>query len=571
MAYTRMSTLHRLILITLIVAVFITVAVTSITHFAIQSGVRQLEQTVAMDGADHFILELRAESESIREAVYEWAVWNETRDFLQGDNPGFIERNVDSIYLEGADISRLLFYNSTGSLVSGAGLDTEQRFIQIYPDDLGRLLLSDGLIGSSGIKEPRAGLYPAGNRIVLLGIHPVTLPGDPGRNVGTVVVVRETVETSLSGMTASPGSSVRLTPVSPDERSSHVAISPEGVRVESDENTETIFAIFIVPDLLDRPGWTANLRIPFHTPYGRQMIVTLLVIIITGFGIFICAIYVIFNRFFLTHIAAIGQQLDNATFSGRFDRDVPVDLPPDIVPLAGSASRVIQSLDEKENSVIRSEKGRKSVEIRWETLFQSADEAILIGDEDGILTCNPRFVSLAGIQCEDVIGTPVSSLPFKTLVGDGTTTLQDIWDAPQGEGQRFVWRIFPGSEDLDDSPVLDANLRFVEMDGRMLRFLICRDITKEMQLHAEQELAINQIDENLGQLAALNDEIRNPLTMIAAWTELDNPPNRSKIMDGVARINAIIDRVDKGYVASEKVRKYLQKSIDGYGKDPGSP
>lgn len=223
----------------------------------------------------------------------------------------------------------------------------------------------------------------------------------------------------------------------------------------------------------------------------------------------------------------------------------------------------------------RAEHGRRSLEIRWDILFTSAGEEILIGDEEGLLIGNPRFEQTTGISSYDYIGVRVGDLPFRSIIDNGVQSLQEIWDTEDSDGKQFIWRIFPDRPDgmPCDPVILDASLRFVEMDGRRLRFLIARNITEEMRLREEQEHAIIQIDQNLGQLAALNDEIKNPLTLIAAWTELDDPPSRSKIMAGVRQIKEIIDRVDAGYIASEKVRKYLRRSIEGYpgGGDESVP
>lgn len=229
------------------------------------------------------------------------------------------------------------------------------------------------------------------------------------------------------------------------------------------------------------------------------------------------------------------------------------------------------ALRKQQDILFRSEHARRAVEIRWEALFQSAAEAILIGDEEGVLTCNPRFASLTGVAGEDLVGVPVRDLPFRSVVNHGECTLEEIWNRECGPGESFIWKITLASAGNSRECILDVNLKFVRMDGRMLRFLITRDITEEIRLRDEQEDAIRQIDKNLGQLAALNDEIRNPLTMIAAWTGLDHPPSHDKIMEGVQRINAIIDRIDTGYVESEKVRKYLQRSIDRYRPDPVEP
>ncbi|MDD1730440.1 MAG: hypothetical protein LUQ50_15405 [Methanospirillum sp.] len=302
---------------------------------------------------------------------------------------------------------------------------------------------------------------------------------------------------------------------------------------------------------------------------GLTLFIQIIVIILAGLGALSIIAYWTFIRYYCRYIEDIGHYIDLAVISGRNEYSVSEKVPANFSHLTSSVRSVMSSLEAKSTDIIRTEHARKSVEIRWEILFYSALEAILIGDDEGVLICNPRFEEILKIKSQDLVGVAIQNLPIHSVVGDGSQSLVEIWNRSHTEGERFLWTIQPCKDGLPTvTPVvLDVNLRFVMMNGKILRFLICRNISEEMRLHGEQELAIRQIDKNLGQLAALNDEIRNPLTLIAGWSDLDDHPNREKIMEGVRQINAIVDRIDSGYEESEKVRRYLQKNIDGYMKN----
>lgn len=559
MIHHRLSVLHRLILITLIIGAVIAGAVTGLVWFAFQSGISQLEQTVTEDCADRLDLIIRAESETLRQTAYEWATGHETRAFLSDSSALSGNELPDTAVLRSSGIRWLLFYNETGTLRYGIGFDGINQTFSPTPEDLGNILFQAGIAGKRSMSSPHAGLFRSGNDTLFMAVHPVTRPDTPDASAGFVVATKILDESALFRMNSALPALVCLIPRETDE-----GVSDDQVLAEYNSDTGVITTNLTLSDILGRPAFSAGLKMPFSTPYGPQMILTLISILSLGFVIYIIAIYYTFTRFFLRHLTNLGNGLEMAVWSTRSDKSLLSDLPPEIAPLAGSVNRVIDSLDDKQASLIRSEHARKSAEIRWETVFRSAAESILIGDEEGVLICNPRFEALTGIRCEDLIGIPVSGLPFHSVVGDGSATLEALWYNPRVEGERFIWTIFSGAEVPVRRYILDANLRFVEMNGRVLRFLIMRDITEETRLAEEQEKALLQIDENMSQLAALNDEIRNPLTMIAAWAELDNSPNRDKILQGVGMINGIVDRVDRGYIASEKVRKYLQKSIDRF-------
>ncbi|HWQ65752.1 MAG TPA: response regulator [Methanospirillum sp.] len=74
----------------------------------------------------------------------------------------------------------------------------------------------------------------------------------------------------------------------------------------------------------------------------------------------------------------------------------------------------------------------------------------------------------------------------------------------------------------------------------------------------EQE-AFHQISKNIAMISILNDEIRNPLTIIMAQTEMDGGTYESSIKEQVKKIDKVIDKLDGGFLESIKVFDYLKK------------
>ena len=87
-----------------------------------------------------------------------------------------------------------------------------------------------------------------------------------------------------------------------------------------------------------------------------------------------------------------------------------------------------------------------------------------------------------------------------------------------------------------------------------------RDVTDERRLEQEKSSALQQIQENLAYLAVLNDEIRNPLTIILTYAELISD---AKIFDLIVnqaeRIDMIVNQLDIRWVESEKVLNAIRK------------
>lgn len=87
---------------------------------------------------------------------------------------------------------------------------------------------------------------------------------------------------------------------------------------------------------------------------------------------------------------------------------------------------------------------------------------------------------------------------------------------------------------------------------------IARDITdwKQIERTMEKE-GIVQIEKNMEQFQILNDQIRNPLTLIATYATIDEGQSCDLILNAVKKIDDLVTQLDKGWIESDKVRSFL--------------
>ena len=97
-------------------------------------------------------------------------------------------------------------------------------------------------------------------------------------------------------------------------------------------------------------------------------------------------------------------------------------------------------------------------------------------------------------------------------------------------------------------------------DGRPERIIgTVQDITDRMTLEEERTNLIKQIQKNIAELSILNDGIRNPLSIIETILERGSEGGREEIEDQIARIDSMVNQLDKRWAESEKIFSYLQK------------
>jgi PAS domain S-box-containing protein len=86
------------------------------------------------------------------------------------------------------------------------------------------------------------------------------------------------------------------------------------------------------------------------------------------------------------------------------------------------------------------------------------------------------------------------------------------------------------------------------------------DLTEKKELEKEKTHLLDQIEQNLAQMAYLNDNIRNPLSLILTLSEIHLKADTSQtIKEQVEIIDDTISKLDQRWTESEKVLDFIRK------------
>ncbi len=109
--------------------------------------------------------------------------------------------------------------------------------------------------------------------------------------------------------------------------------------------------------------------------------------------------------------------------------------------------------------------------------------------------------------------------------------------------------------------LLQSEVEFLNNEKDLL-LTLAEDLAfaiKAAKTEEEKWIAFEQIERNIEHFAILVDEIRNPLAAISLIAELETHDKvREKILEQVKRIDELVSRLDKGWLESEKVSRYLR-------------
>lgn len=194
-------------------------------------------------------------------------------------------------------------------------------------------------------------------------------------------------------------------------------------------------------------------------------------------------------------------------------------------------------------------------EQRHRHLTEQLDDLILVVDPGWQITyMNPAavavFPSLSPEKKEDIRDQFVDEkfIRFFNLVNDSMS-----------DGSIRSW-----SMDLtlpnDKHAWFDIAITPLKIDGSQVSSLVIsfHDVSDRVQREEEiRRAGLAQLELNMEQFQILNDEIRNPIQVIKGLNLMQGGEYTSQIETQLGIINDLIDKLDRAWVQSEKVHKFL--------------
>lgn len=553
----RLTVFHHLVCATLFFTIILIGGILFLSHSAVQLNLEETGKKAATYTADKILRIIALEGDSLRNTAYDWGVWDDTYRFVEDLNEPYIKSNLAFPSLLGLQVNDLLFFDTQGVLRYGVSADLTTGHKRNVSPELVQYVSDHYLYLAS--PEGNSGIISLHSGPVLIATYPILQSNEQGQAKGMVLIGRDLDPGWFSRISEYLLYPFSLEPIGYPLSGQYESVLQQVPFARFDEDASTITTLSQVSDILGKPAYLARMEIPYHSPYTPEVMgqMSMLVVILTA--LFLIAILALYRYFFARHMRNLTAMLDSAEQSSLSHDIIPVSLPPEFIKLAESAERVATSLRRQQDDLCRSQSVIEEAEERWQIIFEESPDPMCVGDDESFINVNRAWVTLFGVDRGTIVSLSFQDLTLSPLP-DGTQPLEVFFRSyflvSEDGFSRFEWRV-----SRSDGSVItyDVTIKLIRYRGDLLRFVAARDITIQAHLQDLQAIAIARIDTNLVQLGTLNDQIRNPLTIISGLADEGICEHRDAIQQQVENIDQIIDQLDKGFLDSQKVRRHLER------------
>jgi PAS domain S-box-containing protein len=328
-------------------------------------------------------------------------------------------------------------------------------------------------------------------------------------------------------------------------------------------DNNTLGSYSLIKDVYGRPALVIRMDIPRKiSEQGQSTTLYFVELLIAAGLIFGLATLLLLEKTVLSRIFNLSHRVNDIGGKKDFSARVETSGDDEIAALAtnvnGMLGELEMSQEQLRHRLIKSEEN-------YRLFFHSITDPVIIY-QTGEGGAGGTIIE-ANLAASDVLGYSREELftlsPANILVTD------------EGGGLSYMTRQLGsvGSVTLESSyytkdgrqiPV-EIHAHTFDQFGRKAVLAIARDISARRDIERLKMEAFQQIEKNMQQFAILNDHIRNPLQGIIGIADLLQDKYSQKIIRLAKVINDLVQKLDEGYIESEKIHDFLRKYY-GVGK-----
>lgn len=373
-----------LIVISLVLVTFSLILVFSANKLLL-GGFAIVENREMENNLNRAVNAIDAETASLAAFLEDWAVWDDTYQFIANHNAEYIKKNVNTATFLSQQLHLMVLLDSAGSIVHGTVFDPDTKTFRPIHENLKSRLKSDSPLLTHKTRESTIqGLLLLSDGPMLVASRPIL---DSERQLplrGTMLVGRRLNAPTLKKIADSTRLSLNVKLVSDPNLSAGFAAAARTLSSEKkiwiEPITEDIMAGYtLFQDIYGQNGLIMRLDSPRSIYLQGKRTVQYFVLLLIAFGLFFGSVnLLLLEKTILARLANLSRQVFNIGKNHTPLPRVQLNGHDELSQLAQSINSMLGSLEQTQNELMESDAATRA-------LLDGMPDSLLRLDRQGVI------------------------------------------------------------------------------------------------------------------------------------------------------------------------------------------
>lgn len=421
-----------------------------------------LERAQAQEEVAHVEYELQDQLDELSSKALDWSVYDETYQFIQGQNPDYVEANFSDITLRNMQINFMLFVDLSGTIVYATGYDSINQNVIPIPDSLTAAIEAKTFFdAASPAAEVRGGLLSVADEISLFSLSPILPTTGEGRPEGTLILGKWFNTQQQTALSETPDEVVHIYRLDDENTPSEVLAVIEELSSDDPFVThvlpnEKMSGYTLINDISGQPAFILRVDLPRDIYTQGQKSVSVFLKLALFRAIFAgVLVLVVIEVLIVSRLRRLSSGVNTLQITGDLSERLPAKGRDEI----GQLGRTINSMVDR---ISGTQTALEHSEANWRSLIDNIPDIVTKVNRDGniLYIHHPALATFSTLTPDSIIGMnfydsvpPESHHTARTAIyaayeNQQTSEYESIgFDAEHGTQAWYFTRVAPVIED----------------------------------------------------------------------------------------------------------------------------
>jgi diguanylate cyclase (GGDEF)-like protein/PAS domain S-box-containing protein len=316
---------------------------------------------------------MRAESalqndiDSLGVIVGDWAPWDDTYQFVEGEKPTYLEDNLGDSSIANLRLNFIIYVHSSGRVVHAQGFDWEQEQAMSVPEDLLAVLKEESSLLHKSFPGETKGVLLLKEHVALVASAPILTSEFAGPVRGTLLMGRYLNDTEIKGLSDLAHLPLLVRRIddptlnTTDKDTFALAIE-KGEAIAQVIDSRSALGSLVVDDIFGKPALLLSVPVERRVfEAGRNLSTAFLFVLMLMGAIFTGIMFTLIRRQTISRLVQLGGNVKSIASSGDLGARVAVRGADELTALAREINDMLESLQRYEEHLRVSEERYRGV------------------------------------------------------------------------------------------------------------------------------------------------------------------------------------------------------------------